>query len=195
MKNASLIKYVGSGGNEGITNWRDAMILIGLGSNVEGPWGTPRETVREALNRLDGEKTALVKASRLLISKAIGPVEQDDYVNAAAIITTDFCPTELMRHLHDIELQSDRRRTVRWGPRTLDLDILDYNGLVLRGEGEAYGHQKPLNLPHPEIANRAFVLAPLAEIAPDWRHPLTGLTAKEMLDRLDVSEDAFSFLV
>ncbi|NNE25028.1 MAG: 2-amino-4-hydroxy-6-hydroxymethyldihydropteridine diphosphokinase [Rhizobiales bacterium] len=170
------------------------MILIGLGSNVEGPWGSPEDTVRTALNRLDGAKTKLVKASRPLSSKPVGPIEQDDYINAAAIIETSLQPEQLMQHLHDLELQSARHRTVRWGPRTLDLDLLDYDGLVHHGQGQAEGCQKSLILPHPEIAKRSFVLAPVAEIAPDWRHPLTRKTAAELLAELDERPDAYHFI-
>lgn len=170
------------------------MILIGLGSNVEGPWGSPEETVREAIKRLDGAETRVVKASRLLLSKPVGPIEQDDYINGAAILETSLNPEALMKHLHDLELEADRRRTVRWGPRTLDIDLLDYNGIIRKGDGVADGHRKPLNLPHPAIAERGFVLAPVCEIAPDWRHPVTSRTAAEMLIDLDEDPDAFHFI-
>jgi len=170
------------------------MILIGLGSNVEGPWGSPEETVREAIKRLDGTETRVVKASRLLLSKPVGPIEQDDYINGAAILETSLNPEALMKHLHDLELEADRRRTVRWAPRTLDIDLLDYNGIIRKGDGVADGHQKPLNLPHPAIAERGFVLAPVCEIAPDWRHPVTSRTAAEMLIDLDEDPDAFHFI-
>lgn len=173
---------------------RDAMILIGLGSNVEGPWGLPQDTIRVAIERLDWKTTKLVKASSLLISKPVGPLDQSDYINAAAIITTDLEPEALMRQLHDLELQADRRRSIRWGPRTLDIDLLDYNGLICKGEGTSTGHQRPLILPHPEIANRSFVLAPVNQIAPDWQHPENGKTAAEMLEELDEDPDAYHFL-
>ena len=170
------------------------MILIGLGSNVEGPWGSPEDTVRTALERLNGIATKLVKASRLLSSKPVGPIEQDDYINAAAIIETSLQPEELMQCLHDLELQAERRRAVRWGPRTLDLDLLDYDGLVCHGGDETREHQKLLILPHPEIAQRGFVLAPIADIAPAWRHPQTSKTAAQMLAELDESPDAYHFI-
>jgi 2-amino-4-hydroxy-6-hydroxymethyldihydropteridine diphosphokinase len=170
------------------------MILIGLGSNVEGPWGSPEETIREAVKRLDGAETRIVKASRLLSSKPVGPIEQDDYINGAAILETALTPEALMKFLHELELEADRRRTVRWGPRTLDIDLLDYNGIIRDGDGDANGHRKPLILPHPAIAERAFVLAPVCEIAPDWRHPQTRKTAAEMLTELDESSDAFHFI-
>ena len=170
------------------------MILIGLGSNVEGPWGLPEDTVKEAIKRLDWKTTRLVKASSLLSSKPVGPIDQPDYINAAAIITTDLEPEALMLQLHDLELLADRRRSIRWGPRTLDIDLLDYNGLIRKGEGTSTGHQRPLILPHPEIANRSFVLAPVNQIAPGWQHPETGKTAAEMLAMLDDDPDAYHFL-
>ena len=83
----------------------------------------------------------------------------------------------LQARLHEIEHLAGRLRTERWGPRTLDLDLIDYHGLIRR--------DAPPVLPHPGIAARIFVLAPIAEIAPHWRHPETHLTAAEMLQRLD----------
>lgn len=147
------------------------MILIGLGSNVEGPWGSPRETVERALGELDREGTRLVAASRLLETAPFGKVNQPPFVNAVARITTAMPAETLMRHLHDIERRAGRRRRLRWGPRTLDLDLLDYRGLIRHGA---------LELPHPGIAERDFVLTPLMEIAPGWRHPQTGRSAAAM---------------
>ena len=170
------------------------MILIGLGSNVEGPWGKPADTIRTAIELLSGDKTQVIKSSRLMLTKPMGPIDQPDYVNAAVIITTGLDPEQLMRHLHDIELQADRRRSIRWGPRTLDLDLLDYDGRICAGDGAGRGHQKPLVLPHPGIAEREFVLGPIAEIAPDWQHPVTAKTAAQMLSALGVNADSFVFV-
>jgi 2-amino-4-hydroxy-6-hydroxymethyldihydropteridine diphosphokinase len=147
------------------------MILIGLGSNVSGPWGNPRDTVLRALRELDGHGTQLVAASRLLETAPYGKVNQPSFVNAVARIATAMSPEALMLHLHDIERRAGRRRRLRWGPRTLDLDLLDYHGLVRQGR---------LLLPHPGIAERDFVLTPLMEIAPGWRHPVTRQSAKVM---------------
>ncbi len=147
------------------------MILIGLGSNVDGPWGTPREAVLRALRELDGSGTALVAASRLVETTPFGKVNQPSFVNAAAEITTAMPPETLMHHLHDIERRAGRRRRMRWGPRTLDLDLLDYHGLIRRGR---------LKLPHPGIPERDFWLTPLMEIVPQWRHPVTRRSAQTM---------------
>ena len=161
-----------------------AVILIGLGANVAGPWGKPGQTLQKVLEIFGQEPLRLIKASSLITTKPFGVTNQPDFVNGVAQITTQLKPEKLMAHLHEIELSADRRRTVRWGPRTLDLDLLDYNGLVMEGKGRASGHQTPLLLPHPGIAERTFVLQPILEIAPDWQHPVLGLSAREMLTKL-----------
>jgi len=160
------------------------MILIGIGSNVEGPWGPPAANVERALRELDVSPLRLLRASRLLLTSPFGQLDQPDFVNAVAEIATSLPPQALMQRLHDIELSADRRRTLRWGPRTLDLDLLDYDGLVLDGSEGHASHRGPLKLPHPGIPERPFVLKPIAEIAPRWRHPVSGRTARELLDRL-----------
>ncbi len=147
------------------------MILVALGSNVSGPWGDPRETVLRALRELDSGGTQLVAASSLVETAPFGKVNQPSFVNAVARIATAMPPEALMHHLHDIERRAGRRRRMRWGPRTLDLDLIDYHGLVRHGR---------LKLPHPGIAERDFVLTPLMEIAPDWRHPVTRRSARTM---------------
>lgn len=147
------------------------MILIGLGSNVDGPWGSPRETMLRALRELDAGGTVLVAASRLVETTPFGKLNQPSFVNAVAQITTAMPPEALMQHLHEIERRAGRRRRLRWGPRTLDLDLLDYHGLVRRGR---------LKLPHPGIPERDFWLTPLIEMVPAWRHPVTRQTAQQM---------------
>jgi 2-amino-4-hydroxy-6-hydroxymethyldihydropteridine diphosphokinase len=159
------------------------MILIGIGSNLEGPWGPPRETVERAIAALDEPPLRLNKASRLIVTAPYGRADQPDFVNAVAWIETGLAPAALLEHLHGIELGAGRRRTLRWGPRTLDLDLLDYNGLVVAGEA-AEEDDRTLMLPHPGIPNRHFVLGPIAEIAPDWRHPILRETADTLLGRL-----------
>ncbi len=154
------------------------MILIALGSNRPGPWGDSTETVRTALAWLNRGGIRLRRASRLLVSAPFGVTDQPPFVNAVAEVETSLSPAALLRRLHLIERMAGRRRNLRWGPRTLDLDLIDYHGLVLKPPA------RPV-LPHPGIAERIFVLAPLAEIAPRWRHPVNRRTAAEMLRRLD----------
>jgi 2-amino-4-hydroxy-6-hydroxymethyldihydropteridine diphosphokinase len=141
------------------------MILVALGANIDGPWGNPRATVRRALREMDHDGLQLLSASRLLVTKAFGVTDQPDFVNAVARIETRLQPEELLQRLHAIEAEAGRRRGKRWGPRTLDLDLLDYNGMTAK-------FASGLVLPHPGIAGRLFVLKPLREIAPGWVHPI-----------------------
>lgn len=154
------------------------MILIALGSNQSGPWGDPRHTVARALAALNQGGIRLRRASRPVVSAPFGRAGQPDFVNAVAEVETRLPPAALLARLHVIERQAGRRRTLRWGPRTLDLDLLDYHGRI------APAPARP-QLPHPGIAGRIFVLAPIAEIAPLWRHPESRQTAATLLRRLD----------
>ncbi len=141
------------------------MILVALGANIDGPWGNPKATVRHALREMDHDDLQLVRASRLFVTKAFGVTDQPDFVNAVARINTRLQPEELLRRLHTIEAEAGRRRGKRWGPRTLDLDLLDHNGITA-------SFPSGLVLPHPGIAERLFVLMPLLEVAPGWIHPV-----------------------
>jgi 2-amino-4-hydroxy-6-hydroxymethyldihydropteridine diphosphokinase len=152
------------------------MILIAIGSNLSGPWGTPQESVQGALRALNSDGLKLIEASRLLLTTPLGRPNQPPFVNAVARIETHLPPMALLQKLHAIEREAGRRRTTRWGPRTLDLDIIDYHGLV-RSTGK-------LVLPHPGIAERIFVLKPVSELAVRWRHPTSHLSAQFLLQRL-----------
>jgi 2-amino-4-hydroxy-6-hydroxymethyldihydropteridine diphosphokinase len=157
------------------------MILVGLGSNIHGPWGGPKETVLRALEELNKFPLRVKRASSLIITKPFGVLNQPDFVNAVAEVETALSPESLMAKLHLIERAAGRRRRKRWGPRSLDLDLLDYHGLKRKGASTTL---KPLRLPHPGVPQRSFVLKPIAEIAPRWRHPTGHLTAACMLNNL-----------
>jgi 2-amino-4-hydroxy-6-hydroxymethyldihydropteridine diphosphokinase len=157
------------------------MILIALGSNIAGRWGAPREAVLRALETMPDHAIDVVAASSLWETKPFGVTDQPNFVNAVGHVETSLPPEDLMQTLHDIERQAGRERKLRWGPRTLDLDLIDYNGMILQPEK---GSANQLILPHPGIAERDFVLGPLLEVAPDWMHPLTQESATLSFQKL-----------
>ena len=157
------------------------MILIGVGSNMPGPWGTPEATVGRVAAELDRGPVRVTRVSRSLRTTPFGVTDQPDFINAVLAVETDLAPTALLLDLQALERRAGRHRAIRWGPRTLDLDILDFRGLVL-------DDPSGLVLPHPGIAERPFVLVPIIEIAPEWRHPVNGLTAAEMLAKVALSQ-------
>jgi 2-amino-4-hydroxy-6-hydroxymethyldihydropteridine diphosphokinase len=139
---------------------------IGVGSNL----GDPAAQVRRAFVALAGlAGTRLVARSRLYGSRPMGPADQPDFVNAAAGLLTSLSPLELLQALQGIEAAQGRRRERRWGERTLDLDLLLYGAVRLESP--------ELTLPHPGLAQRAFVLHPLSDIAPDLAVPGAGRVA------------------
>ena len=133
---------------------------IGLGSNLNNPTAQLEQAVEE-LQALP--KSQLNKVSSFYQSKPVGPQDQDDFINAVVEIETSLSPTELFTHLQAIEVAHGRKRRLRWGPRTLDLDILLYGTQTI--------DTPTLQIPHPEMTNRAFVLVPLMEIAPGLSLP------------------------
>ncbi|HSN51012.1 MAG TPA: 2-amino-4-hydroxy-6-hydroxymethyldihydropteridine diphosphokinase [Woeseiaceae bacterium] len=141
-----------------------AEVLVGLGSNLDGP----ARQIETAFGMLEAMgKTALVARSSLYRSTPLGGIEQPDFVNAAALLTTELDPHAFLDALQAIERARGRERgEVRWGPRVLDLDLLAYDGVAIDEPG--------LTVPHPGIAARNFVLLPLREIAPDFRIPGLG---------------------
>ena len=163
------------------------MILIGLGSNVTGPWGTPRQTLERALAALAEPPLKLVAASAIIASEPWGNKDQAVYANAVARIRTRLQPVELLSHLRSIERAAGRERRERWGARTLDLDIVDYDGLRLN-ETAGQSSDAELVLPHPSMHERAFVLEPIIEVAPRWRHPVLDKTARQLLAELDTAK-------
>lgn len=163
-----------------------AVILIGLGANRPGAWGPPDKTLERALAELQapGEGGLRMRAvSNVYETAGVGPGRPGTYLNAVAAVEGHCPPGALLTRLKRIERRAGRRPARRWGPRALDLDILDYRGLV-RGwtGGHASGHtaRGRLVLPHPLLHTRPFVLAPLLDIAPRWRHPVLGRTARQL---------------
>lgn len=139
-----------------------ARAVLGLGSNI----GDPIENIRRALRALRHQVGPVSTVSNAYRSDPLGFKNQPDFINAVAIVETTLPPAELLKKLQQIEEGLGRRRTFRWGPRVIDLDILFYDGEEV--------NTPDLVIPHPEIAARLFVLAPLAEIAPEWPIPGGG---------------------
>jgi 2-amino-4-hydroxy-6-hydroxymethyldihydropteridine diphosphokinase len=171
--------------------------LIALGGNQWGKWGSPRVTLDKwGLSLFSGKVSnsptafiskdrdsphlsallGLVAMSPVLTTAPLGPGKRS-YANAVAVIETDLDPLALLAHLKSIERAHGRRAGRRWGDRPLDLDIVGWSGGIWAS--------RTLSIPHPAFRVRRFVLAPLVEIAPDWRDPVTNLTARQLLARLD----------
>ncbi len=148
-----------------------ARAYIGLGSNL-GDRGAQLDFALTQLSNATGVSS--VRTSAYYETAPVGPIEQDDFLNAVAELETTLTPEELFSVLQNIEQLAGRTREVRWGPRTLDLDLLDYDGLAKQ--------TATLTLPHPEAHRRAFVLAPWAELAPN--HRLAGQSVTDWLANL-----------
>lgn len=159
-----------------------------MGANYPGPWGEPSETINRALRALDEKGVSLLKVSNFYETAAVGRAGQPPYVNAVALIETAMPPEVLLRRLKQIERAAGRRGGSPWGPRSLDLDILDFKGRVQNWQGAkprfARAGPRPLVLPHPWIEKRPFVLRPLLDVAPNWRHPVTKKSAQELWRRV-----------
>ena len=152
--------------------WHTA--YIALGSNL----GDKEANLRLGVEGLRSTRGCRVEAvSDFLVTAPYGGVEQDDFLNGAMKIRTLLTPHELLERLHEIEQEAKRERVVRWGPRTLDLDILLYDDLIL--------DEEDLHIPHIEMYKRDFVLKPLCQIAPYARHPVYNRTVAELLADLE----------
>jgi 2-amino-4-hydroxy-6-hydroxymethyldihydropteridine diphosphokinase len=150
------------------------MVLIGVGGNLpSAAYGPPRRTLAAALAAFAREGVATVARSAWYRSEPVPPSHQPWYVNAVAALATGRDPFDLLALMQRIERQFGRMPGARNAARTVDLDLLDYNSLEIETPA--------LVLPHPRLHQRRFVLVPLAEIAPDWRHPRLRLTAAELL--------------
>lgn len=158
-------------------------VLLALGSNRDGAWGSPYATLRRARAELERYGIRTVRASNLYPTKPMGGSPQPRYLNAVLLAEAHLAPGQLLRALKSIEQRAGRTRTRFMAPRALDIDILDYGGRRM-GWPPKRRERGRLVLPHPEVGKRAFVLVPLLDVAPGWRHPVLGTSARTLLARL-----------
>lgn len=155
-------------------------VFLSAGSNM----GDREEHLQNGVEALKNSAAVRkVRVSDFFLTKPYGGVEQEDFLNGAIALETLLSPEELLILLHGIEEKEQRERLVRWGPRTLDLDIIFYDNLVYESD--------TLIIPHVDMQNRYFVLRPLAELAPNLRHPVYRRTVSELLRQLRREEDKY----
>lgn len=178
--------------------------LVAFGGNASFGKSAPADVIMQAIARLSVAGVIVGAVSPLYQTPCFPVGAGPDYVNAAAVLQVP--PTmsakALLALLHEVEAEFGRERIVRWGARTLDIDLLAFGDLVAPSSAEQarwrnlataeQGRLAPdeLILPHPRMQDRAFVLVPLADVAPDWRHPLLGKTVAEMLGQLSPKDRA-----
>lgn len=178
-----------------------AHALVALGANLPLADASPAETLREALNRLATEGLSVLAVSRFYATPCFPAGSGPDYVNAAAVLDAEGrSAASILATLHAVEDHFGRVREKRWGMRTLDIDLLALGDSVLPDaatqdswralppEAQVRAAPDTLILPHPRLQDRAFVLVPLADVAPGWTHPRTGQSVSDMLAALPAAD-------
>lgn len=181
---------------------KSVQALIAFGANLPFRGETPAETILQAAKMLAEEGLSVLALSPLYATPCFPAGAGPDYVNAAAILEVEpeIDATSILQRLHQVEGYFGRIREQRWGMRTLDIDLVGFGDSVLPDAAtqdawrmlppEAQSRTIPerLILPHPRLQDRAFVLVPLADVAPDWVHPRLGLTVRQMLAALPAAD-------
>ncbi len=152
-------------------------ILIGIGANLPSVYGSPLESCVAALDALGDMAVRVIRQSRWYKSAPVPMSTQPWFVNGVVVVDSLLDPVALLEALQQVENRFGRDRPGPAAPRSLDLDLLDYRGSLRRGA-------PPPELPHPRLADRAFVLLPLAEVAPGWTHPRSGEGIATLIDAL-----------
>jgi 2-amino-4-hydroxy-6-hydroxymethyldihydropteridine diphosphokinase len=160
----------------------DGLIVIALGGNQSGPLGDPIAILSAARDSLAGEGLPVIMQSGWWRSAAWPDPSDPEYINGIVIVDTTLSPEDVLAKLHQIEDRFGRLRSAVNAPRTLDLDLIAHGRTVLTGPR--------LTLPHPRAADRQFVMGPLAELVPHWRHPIVGKTAAELAATATVGLDS-----
>lgn len=170
--------------------------VVALGGNQPLAGMTISESIILAISEISKRMGAVGVSSRLYQTPCFPVGAGPDFVNAVIRFETDLSADQILAELHQIEADFGRVRTQRWGARTLDLDLIALDGAVLPDrsvwqqwkdlspEDQAILAPEQLILPHPRMQDRAFVLVPMADVCPDWRHPVLGVTVSEMRDAL-----------
>ncbi len=176
--------------------------LVALGSNATEREHSNVQLLKQAVAEIKAEGLVTLRLSRLFSTPAFPAGAGPDFVNAALVVESPLPPEGVLAILHRVEARMGRVRRERWGQRVIDLDLLASGDRVLPDEAALRDWMAlPLTeqmrrapdrliLPHPRMHERGFVLVPLADVAPDWRHPLTGQSVREMLAALDPAEIA-----
>lgn len=143
-------------------------VFIALGTNM----GDKEQNIKEALERLENDACKIIKLSNIYCTKPVGYTDQEDFLNCCAKLKTLLTPEELIKFMLNIEKELKRERTIKWGPRTIDLDVLLYDNVISSSE--------EIIIPHPRMHERLFVLKPLREIAPYALHPILNKRIMEI---------------
>ena len=160
----------------------EALIIVALGCNLSGAYGSRLELLQAVLAAFGPSGLVLVKCSSWWRSAAWPNPDQPDYLNGVVVVETALDPPALLKRLLAIERAFGRERGAAHAPRTVDLDLIAHGRLILSGPA--------LTLPHPRAAERLFVMGPLAQIAPDWRHPQLGVSARDLARHALIGADA-----
>ncbi|MBY5934516.1 2-amino-4-hydroxy-6-hydroxymethyldihydropteridine diphosphokinase [Tateyamaria omphalii] len=175
-------------------------MVIALGSNKSSDVGSPTEILEKAISRMEESGAVIRSRSRFFRTPAFPAGSGPDFVNAVILLSAAWSAPETITRLHEIEAELGRRRKVRWEQRVVDLDLLTHGDAVrpdvatlrqwmdLSLDQQRKSAPGQLLLPHPRLHERAFVLVPMAEVAPDWVHPITRRTVVEMRDALPAED-------
>ena len=157
------------------------MILIALGANLPSKYGEPEETLKAALRALEARGVDVVRQSSVWLTAPVPVSDQPWYRNAVICVKTSLEPFELLELLHEVEAEFGRVRAAKNEARALDLDLLAYDDLIINENG--------FTVPHSRMSERAFVLKPLQEVAPGWKHPVSGRLIEDLITDLPENQE------